>query len=484
MTRAQTVYDVVGVGIGPANLSLAALLTSVPEQPLGAFIERSASFRWHAGLMVPSAEMQVHFLKDLVTPVDPTNPYSFLAFLVDTRRFYRLLVTGRSRVPRKEFEQYFRWAASRLPRLQFGTEALGLEWQRDRFVVHTTKGALHARNIVSGVGRRPWLPACARGQDPRVVFHSASLLETGRNFAGQRVAVVGGGQSGAEVVHYLLTESTQRPASVLWCTRRRNLLPLDDSPFVDELFLPNYSQYFYTLPVEQRSTLLEEQRMASDGISVTLLRAIYRRLYDLDLLEGADRACRIMLDADLIAITAAPDGLATTWRSTVTGNTSAETVDVVVCATGYQQELPEILGGLSSRLELRAGRPTVRPDFSLVWDGPSRNQIYAQNAVRQEYGIADPNLSLLAWRSAVIANSLLGHAHFDTSGVSGALDWEEGPPSRKATIVEREPRAERRVNPDRALAKAAGDPVASIFERRGGPARLLERRGPVPTDDN
>ena len=60
-----------GIGIGPANLSLASLLHGHREVP-HAFVERSPSFGWHDGQQT-GATLQVSMLKDLVSAVDPTN---------------------------------------------------------------------------------------------------------------------------------------------------------------------------------------------------------------------------------------------------------------------------------------------------------------------------------------------------------------------------------------------------------------------------
>ncbi|GAB3951063.1 lysine N(6)-hydroxylase/L-ornithine N(5)-oxygenase family protein [Streptomyces sparsus] len=425
MSTTPETYDLVGVGTGPSNLSLAALTAQEPGLST-VFLERKPAFDWHPGLMLPDAEMQVHFLKDLVSPVDPTNPYSFPAFLVETKRLYRLLVTGRSKVPRREFEQYCRWAADRMDNLRFGVTSKAVEWDGAAFLVHTTDGVLRTRNVAVGTGLPAKLPQCAVDHDPERVFHSEQLLRRKRDFAGKRVAVVGGGQSGAEVVHYLLSSPAQRPAKIVWGTRRSNLLPLDDSPFVDELFLPDFSRHFYSLPETEREAAVDRLRMASDGISLSLLRALYQQMYDLELLEGV-RPCRILLDQRLTALKQNDAALRTVWQPARGGAVLEEDVDMVVCATGYEHGMSELLLGLKDRLSLQHGLPAVRPDFSLDWDGPAANRIYVQNAARREFGVADPNLSLLAWRSAVIANSLLGHERYDTGAVSTALDWE--PPS-------------------------------------------------------
>ncbi|ATL66205.1 lysine N(6)-hydroxylase/L-ornithine N(5)-oxygenase family protein [Nocardia terpenica] len=423
MRSGHDVLDVIGIGIGPANLSLAALLAGAGGTALEAeFLDSRPRFEWHPGLMLPDAQMQVHYLKDLVTPVDPTNPFSFPSFLVDTKRFYRLLVTGRTKVPRREFEQYCRWAAERIPGLRFGVRVHDVRWDGELFAVRTDRGVLRARNVVSGTGLPPKLPACAAGLDPARVLHASALLDAPREFAGRRVAVVGGGQSGAEVVHHLLT-TRDRPASIVWGTSRPNMLPLDDSPFVDELFVPNYSRYFHGLPAGRRAELVRQQQMASDGVSVSLLEAIYRRLYDLEMLERVPRPCTVLLGHRLTGIDETATGLATAWLPH-DGDEVRHEVDLVVCATGYQHDLPRPLAPLRSVLLSGDGTTRVRADFSLDWTGPAGNRVYVQNAARQHFGVADPNLSLLAWRSATIANSLLGFERYDTGAVSAALDWQ------------------------------------------------------------
>jgi len=62
-----------GIGVGPANLSLAALLAPI-SRIRARFFERRAAFAWHPGMMLPGARMQTSFLKDVVTPVSSQFP--------------------------------------------------------------------------------------------------------------------------------------------------------------------------------------------------------------------------------------------------------------------------------------------------------------------------------------------------------------------------------------------------------------------------
>ena len=71
------IYDIIGIGIGPFNLGLAALLEPV-ESINSLFLDQADGFDWHPGLMLDNATLQVPFMADLVTMADPKSKYSFL----------------------------------------------------------------------------------------------------------------------------------------------------------------------------------------------------------------------------------------------------------------------------------------------------------------------------------------------------------------------------------------------------------------------
>jgi L-lysine 6-monooxygenase (NADPH-requiring) len=60
-------YRCAGIGVGPANLSLASLLYSYPDMS-NLFLEQKDDFGWHDGQQVPRASLQVSFCEDLVEP--------------------------------------------------------------------------------------------------------------------------------------------------------------------------------------------------------------------------------------------------------------------------------------------------------------------------------------------------------------------------------------------------------------------------------
>ncbi|MEC8055929.1 MAG: SidA/IucD/PvdA family monooxygenase, partial [Pseudomonadota bacterium] len=72
--------DFIGIGLGPFNLSLASLLQDKTKLNY-LFFEQKDRFDWHAGMQLPNTMLQVPFMADLVSMVDPTSPYSFLNYL-------------------------------------------------------------------------------------------------------------------------------------------------------------------------------------------------------------------------------------------------------------------------------------------------------------------------------------------------------------------------------------------------------------------
>src|SRR3954464_10963892 len=110
-TPIETLHTV-GVGDGPANLSLAALYQGATDERMALF-EGQPQPTWHEPLLHPGARMQTSWLKDLVSIVDPTHPLSFLNYLVTNGRLFALLNAQFDVIPRREYANYLDWASRR-----------------------------------------------------------------------------------------------------------------------------------------------------------------------------------------------------------------------------------------------------------------------------------------------------------------------------------------------------------------------------------
>ena len=466
--------DVVGIGVGPANLSLAALLHPVAE--IGAlFLEARDDFAWHPGLLMSESTLQSSYLKDLVSLVDPCNPFSFFNFLVKNRRVYRFLVANLPSVSRREYAAYYRWAARALPSVRFSSPVRKVRFEGGAFSIEAGGETVRSRHIVVGSGAQPCVPPRLAGVLGPAAFHATRFLEHEPGLTGKTVAVVGGGQTGAEIVHRLLR--TNAAARVLWISRRANFIPLDESPFANEYFTPQYADHFYSLSAGARSALLDQQRFASDGISETLLEQIYQRLYELDFIESGAPRYELLPGRELVDARHDGGGLRLQLRADHV--TEERQVDSLIFCTGYEAGIPDYLAAFAPLVEHdAAGAPVVRRDFSLAWAEEATNRIYVHGMARSVRGVAEPNLGLMSWRSAHIVNGLCGRAVYDTTTVPSPVTWAQSTPDRSASGP-----AKTRTSATAAPATKAPATAAPAAERWRKPLGRKLRRKPtlVPT---
>ena len=81
-------------------------------------------------------------------------------------------------------------------------------------------------------------------------------------------------------------------------------------------------------------------------------------------------------------------------------------LDVLIFATGFRPHPMPFLSPIADRIQTEANEYRIDDNYAAIWDGPSDHNIFLQNAARQQRGLADPNLSLLAWRSQRILDRL------------------------------------------------------------------------------
>jgi lysine N6-hydroxylase len=374
------------------------------------FLDRKDSFGWHDGQQIPGTTIQVSMLKDLVSLSDPTNAYSFLAYLTELGRIYHFLNAQFESVPREEFRNYMEWACRKNENILFGHEVLSVDYT-NTFLITTSSMTVTADNIAVGVGVQPSVPPCAQAHLGDRNFHVTDFIPKAKDIRGLRVGIIGGGQSGAEAFLDLVSRSDgEIPRRVVWISRRPNFLPLDDSPFTNDYYSPSYSDYFAGLDRARRQALNWQHVLTSDGISEATLRQIYQRIYTRRFIDGYADLVALYPNRTVIDVCGVPTAA---WNLTLSHNEHEGVredveLDVVIWATGYRPAPMTFLAPIESRLERDGDEYKIDDSFAVQWDGPIENNIFLQNAARGQRGLADPNLSLNAWRSQRILDRLRG----------------------------------------------------------------------------
>ncbi|MCX4551726.1 lysine N(6)-hydroxylase/L-ornithine N(5)-oxygenase family protein [Streptomyces sp. NBC_01500] len=418
-------HDLVGVGIGPFNLSLAALAHPL-TQLRTAFYEQRPAFHWHPGLLIDDATLQVPFLADLVTLAEPASPWSFLSYLKARERLYPFYFAEHFHIRRTEYDAYCRWVSENLPGLHFAHQIDSIRWNTRRalFEVDYTQldtdgearalGRTHTRNLALGVGTEPHIPEPLKplAEAPTVpVVHSAQYLDNReRLISAHHITVIGAGQSGAEIFLDLLRARPEGQEKITWLARTEAFAPMEYSKLGLEHFTPDYTRYFHQLPESVRDTLAPQQWQLHKGIDADTIAAIHDELYRRTQHGGWP-------DAVLTpGVTVRTAGRVATTRvelhleHTQQGTRSRLTTDAVVLATGYRERpLDTMLAGLDPYMRRDTSqRPRIDDHYRLVLDPTVTGAVYVQNAERHTHGVGAPDLGLSAWRSATILNSLTG----------------------------------------------------------------------------
>ncbi|MGP3924921.1 lysine N(6)-hydroxylase/L-ornithine N(5)-oxygenase family protein [Streptomyces sp. 8N616] len=450
-------YDLVGVGIGPFNLSLAALADGVPGFR-SLFLDAKSAFSWHPGLLMEGTTLQVPFLADLVTMADPTSPWSYLNYLRSHERMFKFFFSERFHIPRREYDHYCRWVAERLASCRFDAEVTALEWDEGAgafaVVYRSAAGArtrVLARQIVLGVGTNPVIPEPLRPllADTHAgrVLHSADYRNhRARLAAAGDVTVIGSGQSGAEVVLDLLRHQDgdgEGGPYVRWLARTTAFAPMEYSKIGLEHFTPDYIRYFRHLPEATRERLVREQWQLYKGVSEETLGEIHDELYERTIGGGEPRAA-LQPGVEIVAAAADGDGYLLTCRHQQQESVFEIRTSAVVAATGYAASRPAFLDTMDDLVDWDdRGRYQIDGDYRVALDPRVSGTLYVQNAEMHTHGVGAPDLTLGAWRAATILNAVAGRTvlpvaprqAFTTFGAPQAPESTEPAPAVPSAAV-------------------------------------------------
>ncbi len=404
------VHDVVGIGLGPFNLSLACLSSTV-ENLDAVFFDRSDSFDWHPGMMLEDAHLQTPFMSDLVTLADPTHPLSFLNYAKLQGKLYSFYIRESFFLLRREYNQYCQWAAQQLDNVHFQHNVEQVEFlpEQDCYrlkVLHgsETKTVL-TRHLVLGTGPVPSIPPCCEGKTGIGIHSSDYLHHKQRLQDHDSITVIGSGQSAAEIFYDLLQDIDSRDYELNWVTRSARFSPLEYSKLTLEMTSPEYVDYFYSLPSTTRRKLLAEQRYLYKGINSELINAIFDLLYSKNLHHNL--RCNILTNSALQSVNSSEGKLKLGLFHHEQQQHYQLNTEQLILSTGYRYQLPEFLAPLQEQISWdEDGRFAVNRNYSIDKAG---ERIFVQNAELHTHGFVTPDLGMACYRNSCILREILGY---------------------------------------------------------------------------
>ncbi|MBB6238151.1 lysine N6-hydroxylase [Pedobacter sp. AK013] len=406
----QKIYDIVGIGIGPFNLGLAALCAPINSLST-LFLDQASEFNWHPGMMLSDATLQVPFMADLVTMADPTSAYSFLNYLKQTDRLYKFYIREDFFVLRKEYNAYCKWAINQLKNCQFGQKVTHINYVNGVYQVEKVDQVtgvteiILTKKIVLGTGTGPKVPDFVKPALYKNAIHSSEYLKFKESILKQKtVTIVGSGQSAAEIFYDLLPE-TENGLKLKWFTRPDRFFPMEYSKLTLELTSPEYVDHFYNLSDTKRKQLLAKQNSLFKGINFDLINQIFDKLYELSV-DGEKINAELMPNCQLNNLTENNGSYQLDFYHTESEKDFSIDTDFVVLATGYKYNEPMFLTSIKERIARNAdGLFQVQRNYAIDVNG---NEIFVQNAELHTHGFVTPDLGMGAYRNASIINAILG----------------------------------------------------------------------------
>lgn len=421
MTR--EIYDLIGIGFGPANLALAVALDNRGMAPAARFFEQRASFAWQPDMLLRGSDIQHNPLRDLITPVNPRSPYGFVSYLHQSGRFFEYLNLGAAFPLRREFAAYVEWVAAHFARrVSYDARVDSIDIVRhpghgNLVEVTVADGTRHlAHNVVVGPGRSWNIPAPFERLIGERVFHLMEYLPRLAKISDpERIAVIGGSQSAVEIM--LDLDSRFPRARIEGVTRKFGYRLKDTSPFTGEVFFPEFTDYYYSASSASRSALAAELRGTNySSADRDVLEQLYLRRYESSL-EGFPDHLVVHRSTAVTRASAVEGGVELQLRDLHDHSVKTRTYDAVVLATGF---LDFGTGGQREPTHplLERLRPHyafdpeegfgVSRDYALI-GGRDLPGIYLNGLCENTHGFGDAgSFSLLSLRADEIAHSLGG----------------------------------------------------------------------------
>ncbi|KAE9579601.1 L-ornithine N(5)-monooxygenase [Colletotrichum fructicola] len=477
-TDPSEIHDLICCGFGPASLAVAVSINDAQEAgrqltgsaaPKVLFLEKQPAFAWHPGMLLSGAKMQISFIKDMASLRNPRSQFTFLNYLHCNNRLVEFTNLDTFLPARAEYEDYLRWCASHFNDVvEYGREVVSISpdpateggvkvWTvKSRNVKTGQVSSYRTRNVLIANGGQANIPKVLPAKHPKIIHSSqyAQLVPQilKDNSRPYRVAVIGAGQSAAEIFRDI---HRAYPNSKTWMVMRSNFLkPADDSPFVNSIFNPSYVDELHPKSQAYRRSLIKEAKATNYGVvRLQLIDHLYEMLYHQKRLLGVDERKwphRMLFGRNIVQVNESKeterlqihvrsiehsgDGLEDGFVSQLPGDEILD-VDLIVAATGYQRSahidmlrdtwsmLPELTpasnsadreivdgweisegDATSGSRKLEVGRD-YRVRFAPGTVAPEAG-VYLQGCNEMTHGLSDTLLSILSVRSSEIVDSI------------------------------------------------------------------------------
>ncbi|KIE05688.1 L-ornithine 5-monooxygenase oxidoreductase protein [Candidatus Jidaibacter acanthamoeba] len=420
------IYDFIGIGFGPSNISLAIIL----EEQKGLsykFIESAPNSIWQPEMMLDGADIQNNPIRDLISIKDPRSKYTFINYLHENNKLVKYLNLGLKFPLRREYALYVEWCASHFKKyVDYNKKVneitlIKINGENIYKIKVGTNEIYHSRSLVLGTGRMPHIPKEYENLSNLRIFHLTSYLSSLAKFEHNRIdnykiAVIGASQSAVEIILDLNKKFPN--AEIHNIIRKFSIKLKDTSPFSYEIYYPEYIDLFYNLPLAKKEKLREEVRATNySTVDEDVLNSLYLTIYE----QKLNNKQRIFVhnnskvhQAEIIN-----DKVRIKYSNEFKETREYNDYDFVILATGFrdigfrenQEPYPKILEKVISYFSFNElNYIDINRDYSLKNLSSLTPPIYLNGLCETSHGLGDAgSFSSIPIRNSYIANSLFNH---------------------------------------------------------------------------
>ncbi|SDK00442.1 SidA/IucD/PvdA family monooxygenase [Sediminibacillus albus] len=417
-------YDLIGVGFGPAGIALETAIrdfeeTGDEESYKRLFLEQNKSSAWMPEMLLPGTDIQHHFLRDFATPRNPRSKYTFSNYLFEKGRVFSFGLLG---IPsRTEWSDYVQWVAKQVEEKAHYNEEVKLiepllvNNQVDGLKVHTKdklnnkEMVYQTKNIVLNSGRKPFIPAIFKDKTGDKVIHASkfnSAVKKMDKHDNPTFTVVGSGQNSVEIMLYL---ANKFPNSKINSVIRHTGFRLYElGHFTNEVFFPDFTNYFYSLSQKKRNSLFEQIKHTNySAVDNDVSEALYWKVYE-DKIRGEEQI-KLYRCKEINSVSTEPDYYSVNFKDIYSGEEGSIDTDYIILCTGfYEETYPEVLEPMKEYINFNNDNSiSISQDYRVETKANVKANIYLNGLTERTHGIGDAaSFTMMATKAQRILDSM------------------------------------------------------------------------------
>ncbi len=430
MISNEKVYDVLGIGFGPANISVAIAMESDEVGFAGTrlFLESKQGSIWQEHMLFEGSDIQNNPLRDMVTPRNPRSRFGFISFLHAKNRFMKFLNTGLHHPYRIEYAQYVAWVAEHFQKdVRYNTTVTDIQLLDDDGkplykLMDRDGNTYYGRTLVMAPGRTPMIPPAFTALQTDRVIHLNDYLKTMARYPAEalsRIAVVGGSQSAVEILLHL--SDTHPKSELLGISRCFGYKQKDVNPFTGEVYFQEFVDIFYHADRATKRRLQDDLRLTNYSASdADVLDALYKKMYmqevqgneKITIHRSAHIQSALVMDENSVRI-----GL----KKLEHPELFYEDVSLVILATGFKdigmpdendrgnlEPYPKLFAPVIDHIQLDdRGCLLINRNYSANLKNYAGDSCFVNGLCESSHGMGDAgSFSLLSFRSGEIVTGL------------------------------------------------------------------------------